>query len=350
MRVGRAGYAEPDSQPRPRASEFRSPRRDRLPNSKFRIHAHTHSPTAQPRGKRDNLEDHHQFLIEIELIASRRPARRPGGRTCWIGIDIESEASLAVGRSRIKHIGRSILTQKPGARENPGLIWMNKTTRKLLSVLAFCVCACSLPAQNYPPPFPREAAQKLFENDRVAVWDVTWPKGQPTAMHEHPVDQLSVTLVGGTVRVTRLGGTPTVNESKPGSVVLTPQGTVHMEEGLSDIPQRKIMLQLKPSLPQSDRTPVSFPHEGAVKLLENARVIAWDFTWKPGQKTPNHTDHLDMVIVFLDGGTIRSVTNGGQSKDMTRQANEVAYLPHNAVLQTEEAVQGSPRAVIVEFK
>src|SRR5580704_17593868 len=133
----------------------------------------------------------------------------------------------------------------------------------------FVVCVFAQ-AQNYPPPFPREAAQKLFENDRVEVWDVTWPKDMPTAMHLHPVDQLSVTLRGGTVRVTRLGGTPAVNNSKPGTVVLTPKGTVHMEEGLSDVHQRKIMLQLKSSQPASGAG--TLPREGAVKLMENARV------------------------------------------------------------------------------
>ena len=228
----------------------------------------------------------------------------------------------------------------------------NRTPAKLL-ILAFCVCSGNSPAQSYPPPFPREAALELFENDRVAVWDVTWPKAQPTEMHQHPVDELSVTLVGGTVRVTRLGGTPVVNDSKPGSVVLTPQGTIHREEGLSDVPQRKIMLQLKPSGPLSERTisgVPAFPREGAVKLLENARVIAWDYTWKPAQKTPLHADHVDSVIVFLDGGTIRSVTNRGESKDTTRNANEVVYFPRNDVSHNEEAVQGSPRAVIVELK
>lgn len=199
-------------------------------------------------------------------------------------------------------------------------------------------------AQSYPPPFPREAARKLFENDRVAVWDVTWPKGQPTAMHEHPVDQLSVTLVGGTVRVTRLGGTPAVNKSEPGSVVFTPKGTVHMEEGLSDVPQRKIMLQLKSSGSASESAAGPFPREGAVKLLENARVIAWDFTWRPGQKTIRHAEYRDSVIVFLDGGTFRS-----GSKDTTRSAGEVAYLPHDVEPHAEEAVQGAPRAVIVEL-
>jgi quercetin dioxygenase-like cupin family protein len=227
---------------------------------------------------------------------------------------------------------------------------MNNTSRKLLTLFATCVWVSW--AQNYPPPFPRNAALKLFENDRVAVWDVTWPKGQPTAMHEHPVDQLSVTLVGGTIRVTRLGGTPVVNESRLGSVTFTPKGTVHMEEGLSDVAQRKIMLQLKSSESPSDSgsTVAKVPLEGAVKLLENARLVAWDYTWNLGQETPRHTDYHDSVIVFLDGGTIRSIAGAGGAKDTTRSAGEVAYLPHTSDPHTEEAVQGSQRAVIIELK
>lgn len=222
------------------------------------------------------------------------------------------------------------------------------------SLIALCFgVAASSPAQSYPPPFPREAARMLFENDRVAVWDVTWPKGQPTAMHEHPVDQLSVTLAGGTKRVTRLGGTPAVSESSRGQIVVTPKGTVHVEEGLSDVPERKIMLQLKSSESPA-RTiggvPGAFPREGAVKLLENSRVIVWDFTWKPGQKTPRHAEYFDSVIVFLDGGTVRSNSDRGGSKDSTRSPDEVVYSTHGAEPQTEEAVRGSPRAIIVELK
>jgi hypothetical protein len=49
-------------------------------------------------------------------------------------------------------------------------------------------------------------------------------------MHEHPFDQFSVTLVGGTVRVTRFGKDPVVNQSQLGTVAFTPKGTIHMEE------------------------------------------------------------------------------------------------------------------------
>ena len=208
--------------------------------------------------------------------------------------------------------------------------------------ISFCFIAIALLAQTYPRPYPREKAREVLANDRVIIWDVTWPKGQPTAMHEHPFDQLSVTLRGGSVRVSKLGGPVTVNQSTIGFVAFTPKGTIHMEEGVSDIPQHKIMLELKPSAapPINARA-----WEGAVKLLENDRVIVWDFTWQPRQTVPRHADSLDSVTVFLDGGTIRSA-----AKDTKRNAGDVVYSPRSADTHTEEATEGSPRAVIVELK
>jgi quercetin dioxygenase-like cupin family protein len=151
---------------------------------------------------------------------------------------------------------------------------------------AFCFIVITALAQNYPAPYPRANAKQVLANDRVIVWDVTWPKGQPTAMHEHPFDQLSVTLRGGSVRVSKQGGPVTVNQSTIGFVAFTPKGTVHMEEGLSDVPQHKIMLELKPSTAQ----PIDKREwEGAVKLLENGRVIVWtspgsrDKRWRAAQ-------------------------------------------------------------------
>jgi hypothetical protein len=209
-------------------------------------------------------------------------------------------------------------------------------------IAAFCFIAAALLAQTHPPPYPRENAKKVLANDRVVAWDVTWPKGQPTAMHEHALDQLSVTLRGGTVRVSKLGGPVSVNQSTVGSLGFTPHGTVHMEEGLSDVPQHKIMLELKPSAaPQAS----AVPREGAVKLLENDRVIVWDFTWKPGQKMPRRADTFDSVMVFLEGGVLRSGT-----EEIQRSAGQVIYSPRREEPHSEEAVQGAPRAVIVELK
>src|SRR5205823_7491175 len=48
-----------------------------------------------------------------------------------------------------------------------------------------------------PPPFPRANATKLLETDRIAVWDIVWPKGQPTAMHRHVYDQVGTYYASG---------------------------------------------------------------------------------------------------------------------------------------------------------
>ena len=202
--------------------------------------------------------------------------------------------------------------------------------------------SAALLAQSYPAPYPRESAKKVLANDRVVAWDVTWPKGQPTAMHEHALDQLSVTLRGGTVRVSKLGGPVAVNQSTVGSVAFTPHGTVHMEEGLSDVPQHKIMLELQPS---TSPPMTAVPRDGAVKFLDNDRVSVWDFTWKPGQKMPRRADPFDSVTVFLEGGVLRSGT-----EEIQRIAGQVIYSSRRAEPHSEEAAEGTPRAVIVELK
>src|SRR5271155_3498516 len=91
-------------------------------------------------------------------------------------------------------------------------------------------------AQSYPPAYPRKDAKEILQNDRVNVWDVLWPQNQPTPVHEHPFDLFSITLRAGTVRATRPGRPPGKGETSTfGSVELTPKGTIHWEEGLSDI-------------------------------------------------------------------------------------------------------------------
>jgi quercetin dioxygenase-like cupin family protein len=212
----------------------------------------------------------------------------------------------------------------------------------------------ALLAQNYPPPFPRKDATKVFENDRVEVWDVMWPKGQPTPMHEHPYDQISITLVGGSVRVTRSDGNPTMGKSELGSVALTRKGTVHAEEGMSDVPQHKIMVQLKPSVSPDLNTgeglPGAFPREGATKVLETDRAIVWSYTWRPEQAVPRHADYLDSVTVFLEGGAIRSQADQGGIVSAARKSGDVVWAPHSSNGHSDMAVSGSPRAIVVELK
>jgi hypothetical protein len=204
-------------------------------------------------------------------------------------------------------------------------------------------------AQTYPPAYPRPNATNIIDNDRVNVWDVYWVKNQPTPLHTHVIDQFSITLRGGLLRVSPAGGPwGEAHMSKVGSVNFVPAGTTHMEEGLSDIPQHKIMLEVKPSPPNPDVHGTS-PGEGAVKIFENARLIAWDLSWKQGQEISRPQEDLDSVTVFLDGGTIRSTGNATPT-NIVRKSGEAVFAAHGMPAHSEKSVRGAPRAIIVELK
>lgn len=98
---------------------------------------------------------------------------------------------------------------------------------------------------QYPSPFPREGAKKVFENERVIVWDVTWAKGRPTAVHSHTRDLLSVTLAPGELKDIGLDGAVEVRGAGFGDFRFQPKGRVHIEEGASDPPRRAIVMELK---------------------------------------------------------------------------------------------------------
>jgi quercetin dioxygenase-like cupin family protein len=203
-------------------------------------------------------------------------------------------------------------------------------------------------AQPYPPPYPRPNATVVLQNDRVNIWDVYWLKGQPTPLHTHVIDQFSITLEGGSIRVTRPPSPPgEPHESKFGSVTFVPKGTTHIEEGMSDVPQHKMMLEVKPS-PANAGVHGTSPGEGAIKVFENDRLVAWDLTWKPGELVSRPVEDLDSVTVFLEGGTIRS--EGSSPNTTSRSAGAVIYSPRGSTAHNEEAVTGSPRAIIVELK
>lgn len=73
----------------------------------------------------------------------------------------------------------------------------------LIAVVAVAAVAGGLQAnqgaQKWPPQFPREGATKVFENDRVIVWEQVWPS--KVYMHKHVLDIVTIALEGGPIRV-----------------------------------------------------------------------------------------------------------------------------------------------------
>jgi hypothetical protein len=99
---------------------------------------------------------------------------------------------------------------------------------------------------HYPPPFPRKGAVKVLENCRVIVWNVTWLKGQWSAMHRHYRDAIIVTLRGGRVEARALDGKAKIFSDVAGHVTWSSKGVIHEEVGLTDPPRQAIVIELKP--------------------------------------------------------------------------------------------------------
>ena len=57
---------------------------------------------------------------------------------------------------------------------------------------------------------------------------------------------------------------------------------------------------------------LAFPRPGVKKLLENARVIVWDYTWTTGVATPMHFHDKDVVVFYLEDGDLQSTTPKGE--------------------------------------
>src|SRR6186713_802637 len=83
--------------------------------------------------------------------------------------------------------------------------------------------------QKLPAPFPRDTAKQLIDNERVTVWDVTWPKGVETAWSEGKFDMVSIELVTAAIKVTSAKGKSKAVAFKPGQASFIEKGTVQME-------------------------------------------------------------------------------------------------------------------------
>src|SRR5215468_10199568 len=181
----------------------------------------------------------------------------------------------------------------------------------MASILLFCVLLFQVGSQ----PAPRPA----IENDRVVVWD-----GRDSA----PVQPLDAVIV-----------------FLSGDAIFVPKGTT------SKISGRFIVINLKdhpvPPMANTSGYPLAFPREGVKKLLENNRVIVWDYTWTPGKPTVMHFHDKQVVVVYMASGKLKSTTPDGKSEVNTISFGLTKFNEPNRS-HSEELVDGTARAVIVE--
>jgi hypothetical protein len=231
-----------------------------------------------------------------------------------------------------------------------------KRTLAGAALLVAAPLAMLVAAQTYPHAFPRAGVTKLFENERVIAWDVRWVRDVEQPVHRHQFEMAGVYTVYGPIRVTTPDGR--VSPLTPFDVprpYFQPKGITHKEEaiGFPGAPEREaVMLDLKDvSFPPVTKAGVqaAFPRDGARKAIDNERVLEWDYTWAPNRPLAQHIHERDSVEVFFDPGTIRYRTADGKEETRTFKRKDARFVPRGTI-DTEEAVSGSPRAVIVELK
>jgi hypothetical protein len=183
--------------------------------------------------------------------------------------------------------------------------------------LAFAVVASSVAALSW-------GAEPVIDNDRVTVWDTS--QALPPAQH----DFVAVSL------------------SRKGSAHFGHVGSVPGKDGV-----RTVVIELKdqaiPPIANTTGYPLAFPRPHVRKLLENDKVIVWDYTWRPNEPTPMHFHDKDALVVYEASGALQSTTPDGKATVNEYKFGDIRFNRRDRA-HTELLIRGKAHAVITELK
>lgn len=168
------------------------------------------------------------------------------------------------------------------------------------------------------------AAEPALDNDRVSVLDTTQPL--PPAQH----DFVAVSL------------------TRVGSAHFGHRGQVPGKSGA-----RTVIVELKdhaePPIANTSGYPLGFPRPHARKLLENDKVVVWDYEWHPHDPTPMHFHDKDTLVVFEATGALQSTAPDGKTTASEHKFGDIRFNRRDRT-HSELLLRGHARAVIVELK
>jgi len=181
-----------------------------------------------------------------------------------------------------------------------------------------------------------DGARPIIDNPHAAVWELTWTRGVPAAIERTTSNSLWISVA------------PT-----PGTVVYWAKGAERRATQSAGAPVRMVVIDVKDGPPATLENKSgfanAFPRAGSRKILENDRVLVWDYTWTLGQATAMHFHDKDALVVYLKKGAVKSTTPDGKSDVTPRTVGMVAFNAR-ARVHTETLVEGESRAIITEFK
>ena len=185
-----------------------------------------------------------------------------------------------------------------------------------------------------PPAYPRPGTTKLFENDRVIVWNISWLR-QQYPLHRHPYDLTGVYYTDGDRIIVSQTGERRPVHTAAWETAFQLKGVTHIEEGAGDVPLRAVFAELKEpaalGVADTATTPAAFPAGGGKQLRDNERSILWEFVPAPGAGAP-HRHPRDAVVIAFTGQTPR------------------ASFVSRGTVHNGEDVAGADRLYVIELK
>jgi hypothetical protein len=201
-------------------------------------------------------------------------------------------------------------------------------------------------------PVPALAAP-VIDNNRVTVWDVTLAKGQSAPATPADKDTIIMFLEGGGIQTAMAGGTTITASRKFGDAMLIPKGSTAVDTLVSGGPAHEIVVALKDhagtAVANTSGLPLAFPRPGSVKVLENAKVIVWHYSWTKGKPTPMHFHDKDVVVAYRYDGTLKSTMPDGTIMENPYKKGDIRFNKGNRS-HSELLTTARQSAVILELK
>ena len=85
-------------------------------------------------------------------------------------------------------------------------------------------------------------------------------------------------------------------------------------------------------------------------VIDNARVLVWSVHLAKGETGPYTPKDLDTVVMFLEGGRIRSEGSDGRSQVETRRVGDAVWVPKGASLRDSLMSAGPVEEVVIALK
>lgn len=168
-----------------------------------------------------------------------------------------------------------------------------------------------------------------FEDQNMALENVTLPPGKSTRYHSH--DQDLVFVITGGARITNqvLGKEPTELEFKLGEVRFAPYTKTPGTHQIANIEKDKTMQLLAVAIvyPEPGRyTPSTRPAKYEV-ALDNERVRAWRLKLNPGESAPAIRQSAPGARFVVAGGTIAEKRTGTPDQPLVLKNHDFMAQP-----------------------